>query len=126
MRLTRIVMVVTLVLAPALATAQQMFRWIDDNGGVNYSHLESVPERHRGSAVPIGAPAPPPSAPPAADARPAAAQTPAAPVPPGTYWEITHPDGRPLKFAEQARCQEAAERLSKSLNQTIPCVTRVE
>lgn len=60
-------LVVALALAAAGPAGAQMYRWIDDQGNAHYAEgLDSVPERYRSRAVPLGlrnAPAPPPSAP---------------------------------------------------------------
>jgi hypothetical protein len=54
--------VLCLVASPVAA---EIYKWIDEGGGAHYSEgLESVPERHRARAVPLGLrnqPAPPPS-----------------------------------------------------------------
>lgn len=49
-------------LGPPVPAAAQIFRWVDEHGIVHYGQgIDSVPERHRGSAVLQGyRPAPPP------------------------------------------------------------------
>jgi len=48
------------VLLPGLAGAQTIYRWVDDEGTVHYSTgIESVPERFRPVAEPLGVPTAP-------------------------------------------------------------------
>lgn len=60
---------------PALVDAQ-IYRWVDDNGVPHFADgIDSVPDRYRARAVPLGlknAPAPGPSAPDAGGAKPGA------------------------------------------------------
>ena len=42
---------------PVVATAAEVYRWMDDHGQVVYGTV--VPERHRGTAVPASTPLPP-------------------------------------------------------------------
>lgn len=55
------------VLAAVGPAAAEIYRWVDDQGNAHYAEgLDSVPERYRARAAPLGlrnAPAPPPSAP---------------------------------------------------------------
>jgi hypothetical protein len=73
-----LVVAVVLLLSPATASWAEIYRWIDERGAANYSEgLDSVPQKYRASAVPVGlknAPAPPAAAPGAAEpGRPGAA-----------------------------------------------------
>lgn len=65
--LTTIAAVAAVVMVASPATAQ-MYRWVDERGGVNYTQgIDSIPERHRKNAVRLdypSAPASTPSAPP--------------------------------------------------------------
>lgn len=74
--MTRRILPVLAVLIVALAAAPgvwaQMYRWTDERGQSHFSQgLDSVPERHRGSARPLDFPATP------AESRPAAPGAPA-------------------------------------------------
>jgi hypothetical protein len=42
---------------PVVATAAEVYRWVDDHGQVVYGTV--VPERHRSTAVPASTPLPP-------------------------------------------------------------------
>ena len=88
MRSTALAAALLVLLAWATAPEAEIYRWVDERGVTNYSEgLDSVPEKYRAGAVPIGlsnAPPPPsaPSAPPtragggpAAPARPAGGGT---------------------------------------------------
>jgi predicted aspartyl protease len=70
-RLLTTIAAVVMVASPATA---QMYRWVDERGGVNYTQgIDSIPERHRKNAVRLdypSAPASTPSAP--APVRPGA------------------------------------------------------
>ena len=75
------------LLACAAATATTVYRWVDDNGRVNYS--ETVPERYRSVARPITVPdavpaaeAPRENSSAGAAAKPASAAQPVARKPP--------------------------------------------
>ncbi len=56
----------------------QIYRWVDDNGVPHFADgIDSVPDRYRSKAVPLGmknAPAPPPAPPGAAAAQPASGE----------------------------------------------------
>jgi hypothetical protein len=60
----------TLLLTTPAPTLAQFYRWTDDRGHSHYTEaLDNIPERYRGTAVPLGyrnAPAPTPGAEPAA------------------------------------------------------------
>jgi predicted aspartyl protease len=62
-----LVVAVVLLLSPATASWAEIYRWIDERGAANYSEgLDSVPQKYRASAVPVGlknAPAAPAAAP---------------------------------------------------------------
>ena len=51
-------------------------------------------------------------------------QTRMPPPPAPGYWEISHPQGLLLKFADQAKCQETAEKLSQTFSKTVHCYSR--
>lgn len=63
---------------PAPADAQ-IYRWVDENGVPHFADgIDSVPDRYRSKAVPLGmknAPAPPPAPPGAEPAKPASGET---------------------------------------------------
>ena len=73
-RAALLLLTVLLALGPASVGAQ-IYRWVDDNGVPHFADgIDSVPDRYRGRAVPLGLknePAPGPSAPGAAGAKPA-------------------------------------------------------
>jgi hypothetical protein len=83
--LTTIAAVVTLA-SPAAA---QMYRWVDERGGVNYTQgIDSIPERHRKNAVRLDYPSVPASTPsvtavpvPVTPLPPPVAPAPVAPAP---------------------------------------------
>lgn len=85
-RATALATAVLALLAWTGAAGAEIYRWVDERGVTNYSEgLDSVPEKYRATAVPIGlrnAPPPPPapSAPPARPTRPGGG--PAAPARP--------------------------------------------
>jgi predicted aspartyl protease len=61
------------MLAAAPPAAAEYYRWVDDRGGTHYAEgIDSVPERYRARATPLGYPARP-AAPAAAPAAPPAA-----------------------------------------------------
>jgi hypothetical protein len=77
------------VLASAATAQTTVYRWVDDNGRVNYS--ETVPERYRSVARPVAVPAAAPAAETARDdagaaaaGKPASAAQPVARKPPPT------------------------------------------
>ena len=65
---------VLLVLGRPATVGAQIYRWVDDNGVPHFADgIDSVPDRYRARAVPLGlknAPAPGPSAPDAGGAKP--------------------------------------------------------
>jgi len=137
-------LVLALLLFPAVALAQAGYRWVDEQGGIHYSgNLDSIPEKFRSSATPLSAPAPKPSGPPGATAPSPAApgsrltnpynlppggplpsQTRTPPGPAPGWWEIAHPQGFLLKFADHAKCQEQAEKISQTFKRTVSCYAR--
>jgi hypothetical protein len=73
--------VVTGALALASPAVAQMYRWVDDRGGVNYTQgIDSIPERHRKNAVRLDYPSSP-SAAPAVTPPSVVTPTPVAPPP---------------------------------------------
>jgi hypothetical protein len=134
----KILLMLGLLLLPSVALAQT-YRWVDETGGVHYSgNRDSIPEKYRATAVPLGAPAPrvpPAGAVPAAPGPPASrlgnlppgqlpSKTRIAPGPEPGYWEISHPQGFLLKFADRAKCQETAEKISQTFKRTVSCYER--
>lgn len=70
---------ILLVFPWPLPVGAQIYRWVDENGVPHFADgIDSVPDRYRSKAVPLGmknAPAPPPAAPGAAGAKPASGET---------------------------------------------------
>ena len=136
-------LVLALLLFPAVALAQAGYRWVDEQGGVHYSgNLDSIPEKYRATAAPLNLPAPKPSAAPGSSAPAPAAPgsrltnpynlPPGGPLPSQTrtppvergYWEIAHPQGLLLKFADRGRCEEEARKISEVFKKTVSCYAR--
>jgi len=78
-RMAFLLVAIPLVLRwPVIADAQ-IYRWVDDNGVPHFADgIDSVPDRYRSKAVPLGmknAPAPPGVPPGAPDAKPTSGET---------------------------------------------------
>ncbi len=77
-RLALLLTAILLVLPWPVPADAQIYRWVDENGVPHFADgIDSVPDRYRSKAVPLGmknAPAPPPAPPGAASPRPASGE----------------------------------------------------
>lgn len=78
-RMAFFLVAILLVLRWPAPVDAQIYRWVDDNGVPHFADgIDSVPDRYRARAVPLGmknAPAPPPGAPGASGVKPASGET---------------------------------------------------
>jgi len=99
----RFLLVLSLVLIPALAPAQTVYRWVDEDGNPHYTgSLRDVPEKHRAAATRTG---------------PASAPTPK----PKPFHEISHPQGYRMRYTDEAKCRKIAAKLSETHKRTVSC-----
>ena len=77
-RLALLLTAILLVLPWPVPADAQIYRWVDENGVPHFADgIDSVPDRYRSKAVPLGmknAPAPPPAPPGAAAPKPASGE----------------------------------------------------
>jgi hypothetical protein len=77
-RLALLLTAILLVLPWPVPADAQIYRWVDENGVPHFADgIDSVPDRYRSKAVPLGmknAPGPPPAPPGAAGPRPASGE----------------------------------------------------